>query len=1185
MNEYEFDDCIATIIGIDECNNLNDLCKYTDYKNFIWMLSISDEGSSKWDLIRFPDWIREKLPKPGFRSGYSAIIDTSSKMVMCKAESGSLSADICNTHFVVTSQGYSEGKICESTFTIDGETYSSRARGLNVLIYSIDLRGCVRIFSSDLFLNILLKKEFIDKTQYVSKFNSNNICKLYYAEDFNTILNVISNFSIILLSISDEGSSKWDLIRFPDWIREKLPKPGFRSGYSAIIDTSSKMVMCKAESGSLSADICNTHFVVTSQGYSEGKICESTFTIDGETYSSRARGLNVLIYSSNYEDALYLCTVDTFIDSTLSIKRRCVPHNLVKYSVNKIEVAAIYRKILQQRLVLNELLDILMRIPRIVILLSISDEGSSKWDLIRFPDWIREKLPKPGFRSGYSAIIDTSSKMVMCKAESGSLSADICNTHFVVTSQGYSEGKICESTFTIDGETYSSRARGLNLFVYDLGLSIPLTFGAIDTFADCELSYVILQNKSIDVAIITKLIDRSKDVIDYLTYVSSNYEYISEIISYFEASKTQLIQNYLNHPTPFTKAKLKKHAVEYEYSCELSLIIPIYNTERFLKSMFHSVLNQTLDDMEIICVNDCSTDHSLELLEQMSVKNPKLKIISHSINMGTMKTRMDGVKFSNGKYIMFLDSDDELTHDACRIALDAIKSTNADILQFGTTVINDVKQYENGVTWFESFVEPAKSTYYGEDIFLQCFEKRSYRFSIWNKIYRSNICKIAHELLNDNHYCIAEDMYEYFSISLLSNKYCSIQNNIYRYYYGRGVTTAVAEQSMVKHCTQADIVDECKKLLQSAGLYPARYNALCEVEYDLFFECMNYSKCAFDKKQRNEFYNIIYQKWKDKDIRYTVAAETSHYYVKDTKEILEGTIPVVFCVNDSYAPMLYATLNSIIHNINSSCKYEFYVLHEYMNDKNIKKLSSLMKSNTTIHFKNIHEYIVADSDILIPVAHYGVETYYRFYIPDVINYSKVLYLDADIIVKSDIAQLYSYDLKHNILGGVLDLTFDDGRDRIIKKNMDPSEYINCGVLLINVDLMRELRIKECCIDVLRNNDEMIYPDQDALNMICSGRILQIPLTWNFIWHTLWINKNNVEFNNYKKVMENSIFEANIIHYCGDIKPWNSNRKRVNHILYDEFWKYCTDKDYFAFLKNKVPKKNKIKDFFDAIRNM
>lgn len=102
---------------------------------------------------------------------------------------------------------------------------------------------------------------------------------------------------------------------------------------------------------------------------------------------------------------------------------------------------------------------------------------------------------------------------------------------------------------------------------------------------------------------------------------------------------------------------------------KISIIVPVYNVENFLSKCLDSLINQTYKCLEIICVNDGSSDHSMEILEEYSNKDNRIKVISQN-NMGLSDARNVGLFNSTGDYIMFVDSDDWIDLNTCEKALE-----------------------------------------------------------------------------------------------------------------------------------------------------------------------------------------------------------------------------------------------------------------------------------------------------------------------------------------------------------------------------------------------------------------------------------------------------------------------------------------------------------------------------------
>ncbi|MBE7702537.1 MAG: glycosyltransferase [Cyanobacteria bacterium SIG28] len=111
----------------------------------------------------------------------------------------------------------------------------------------------------------------------------------------------------------------------------------------------------------------------------------------------------------------------------------------------------------------------------------------------------------------------------------------------------------------------------------------------------------------------------------------------------------------------------------------VSVIIPVYNTENYIERCLNSVINQTLKDIEIICVNDGSIDKSLEILNKIKLIEPRIVIINLETNSGVSNARNVAIAKSKSPYLFFLDSDDTIEPECLEILYNDILKTNSDI--------------------------------------------------------------------------------------------------------------------------------------------------------------------------------------------------------------------------------------------------------------------------------------------------------------------------------------------------------------------------------------------------------------------------------------------------------------------------------------------------------------------------
>ena len=124
----------------------------------------------------------------------------------------------------------------------------------------------------------------------------------------------------------------------------------------------------------------------------------------------------------------------------------------------------------------------------------------------------------------------------------------------------------------------------------------------------------------------------------------------------------------------------------------ISVIVPIFNVENYLHVCINSILKQSYQNFEIICIDDASTDSSLKILEYFSQKDSRIKILKNDYNKGPGYSRNRGLDIANGKYISFLDGDDWFSQNTLEILIKKIEQDNLDVLLFKNMVYYEQSQ-------------------------------------------------------------------------------------------------------------------------------------------------------------------------------------------------------------------------------------------------------------------------------------------------------------------------------------------------------------------------------------------------------------------------------------------------------------------------------------------------------------
>ena len=182
-----------------------------------------------------------------------------------------------------------------------------------------------------------------------------------------------------------------------------------------------------------------------------------------------------------------------------------------------------------------------------------------------------------------------------------------------------------------------------------------------------------------------------------------------------------------------------------DYSCSVTIGIPVYNAEKYIERCLKSVLNQTFDDFEVLVVDDRGTDNSISIVEEIAhnhIKGTKLRIVRHDKNKGVAEARNTIIDEASGKYLYFIDSDDRISNDAIAILFDKAESTNSETVwgSFVNVEFDTEKEFPsvNGLGHYpdlELFGQDCLALYGCQDI------KEHLQQSIWNILFRMDFIK------------------------------------------------------------------------------------------------------------------------------------------------------------------------------------------------------------------------------------------------------------------------------------------------------------------------------------------------------------------------------------------------------------------------------------------------------------
>lgn len=260
----------------------------------------------------------------------------------------------------------------------------------------------------------------------------------------------------------------------------------------------------------------------------------------------------------------------------------------------------------------------------------------------------------------------------------------------------------------------------------------------------------------------------------------------------------------------------------------------------------------------------------------------------------------------------------------------------------------------------------------------------------------------------------------------------------------------------------------------------------------------------------------------------------------------QDIIPVFFTVDEKYAPYLSTALASLIDHTTKKYQYEINIVYSNLTFYSRNKLERIAdgRKNVKIIFTKMKNNLRGISDrkeTRLKADEFVPAIYYRIFLPEMFpQYKRALYLDSDIIVLADVADLFMTDLEGNPLAACLDMsTFGNPlfaryfKDAI---GISTSQYFNSGILVMDFERFRKEELCEHFLYLLNFYDfDTVAPDQDYLNAMLKDRVKYLDMRWN----TMPTANANEE-------------HPYIVHYNLFFKPWHYDNTKYG----EYFWQYA-----------------------------
>ena len=594
------------------------------------------------------------------------------------------------------------------------------------------------------------------------------------------------------------------------------------------------------------------------------------------------------------------------------------------------------------------------------------------------------------------------------------------------------------------------------------------------------------------------------------------------------------------------------------HEVKVSIIMPSLNVIRYIKECMESVIHQTLNDIEIICVDAGSIDGTLEILQEYAKKDKRIKvIISRKKSYGYQMNL--GMKAARGEYIGIVETDDYIKPEMYDVLYRVAIEHKADIVKSdyytfygekGTRNLNYVALTNNG-KYYGKIINPKDDISVFNLAMVTCtgIYRRAYLQK--NKVKYNETPGASYQ---DNGFWHQSFYFADRIYFLKQAFYCYRQDN------------------------ENSSINNREKIFAGRDEYHYIYNILNEhPDLKKIFICIytyrkfhnfNYNLHRISDEYKLEFLRGFQQEFLDSEKKGEL---DWHLFTKDQRTFLQEVmndpeqvysglcgIPIVFATNNNYAPYLGAALNSMMKYADKNKYYAVFILHTRLSVTNQKKLEEMGKGNVKVQCINATKYLPKVN--LYQKGYFTDEMYLRILIPKIFQEKdKVLYLDCDLVLRTDISELYELNIEDYAVGMAHNFC-TPYRANYVKNMLGilPEKYFNSGVILFNCKKFRDEDLGSKCFSLLAQYSDLECPDQDILNLACKEKIFQINDRWNVSWQFIIQQHINLcdekEFQRYNLITK----KPYIVHFTSEIKPWNEPDRIWSHY----FWEAARQSVYY-----------------------
>ena len=636
-------------------------------------------------------------------------------------------------------------------------------------------------------------------------------------------------------------------------------------------------------------------------------------------------------------------------------------------------------------------------------------------------------------------------------------------------------------------------------------------------------------------------------------------------------------------------------------SPKVSVVVPIYNVAPYLRQCLDSVSNQTLRDIEVICIDDSSTDGSAEIAEEYAASDCRFKVVRQR-HVGVGAARNKGLALARGEYIYFLDSDDWVEKEALERLTGLARREKLDQVIFASEVHFDdmgVAQDDAEIArrarlarYYEVPASVVGRPMSGIDMAAALIAGESSDVNVGLRLIKRDF--LIESGIRFPTGVIHED--EFFAAALyaVSRKTMAVQEKYHnrRFRVGSIMTSqdntvdhlrgCITMARLIKEFAQVHFAEGSGEMNFLLGRVHAMESAVLRYLRPITLETLPperrggvLDEIAADNQIARYINDVIMtrlsvlesEKARVEKLQKLLEArqqpapahagqdapDRQTFARHDIKPAFaERNIPVVFATDENYLPYVNVAVNSAVAHATSS-NLDILILHSGISAESIQAFAARYAGleSVSVRFVDMSDGLTGSRLAEFKqVDRLPVSACYRLLIPDILTaYGKLIYLDVDVAVCRDLGELYSTDLGGCYFAAAKDVVHSTKPEYLAWAASwgftDWSGYVNTGVLVMNLEQFRRKPVVDRLLPVVLEAAKWLC-DQDALNFICKDAIAPLDPRWNVQLGTYCL----------KEQIALTGDEMWIAHFTGGQKPWRQPARRYAY----RWWRHVDASD-------------------------